>query len=267
MVGPERVTREEWGARDPKRTPTKIAWSDRRGFTLHHSTGPTGQRVRAIQDYHMDVRGWIDIGYNMLADVAGRLYTGRGWTAQGAHADGFNITHVGLCLIGDFRDGHDTLTEEAKRTVRWAYDEACRLAGRKLAMTVHGGLPGQNTECPGDQVTRWVAAGMPAAGWEDEVTEAEIERIATATAEKVLSSTVPNINPANPDGTPTKIKVATVLSQVEDDTDVIKAELAALRGDVATLTANGVSTAFADGIDELLRRLEGLEIKITGGTQ
>jgi hypothetical protein len=198
----------------------------------------------------MDVRGWNDIGYNHLVRVDGRIYIGRGWMAQGAHADGFNRSHVGVCLIGDFRDGHATLTEEAKRTVRWAYDEACRLAGRRLAATVHGGLPGQNTECPGDQVIRWVAAGMPATGWEDEVTEAEMDRIVG----KVLNATVPNLNPAG--GT---IRVQTVLSQVEDDTDVIRTEVAALRGDVAALrtelSASGI-------VDEIVTKLEALELRI-----
>ena len=48
------------------------------------------QRVRSIQNFHIDDRGWADIGYHFLVGENGKVYEGRGWDRQGAHSPGFN---------------------------------------------------------------------------------------------------------------------------------------------------------------------------------
>jgi len=57
--------------------------------------------MRAMQDHHMDVNGWADIGYNFAVGEDGRVYTGRGWTCVGAHAAGCSRS-IGIAIIGDF---------------------------------------------------------------------------------------------------------------------------------------------------------------------
>lgn len=152
------LTREEWNARPPRYVP-RTTWTMRHEFVVHHSEGPIGQTPRAIQDFHMDVRGWADIGYNFLVDHRGRVYEGRGWLVVGAHATGHNTTGIGVCVIG--RDGPD-ITAAARTSVRWLYDLACRSAGRTLAQRGHGDLMG--TDCPGGVLRAWVHAGMPSPG-------------------------------------------------------------------------------------------------------
>jgi hypothetical protein len=152
-------SRSSWGARAP-RTRNTTTWGARRGFTVHYTAGPTTQSVRAIQDFHMDGQGWADIGYNFLVDADGLIYEGRGWLTVGAHASGQNTSHIGAAFIG--RDGD--ATPAAKASLRALYDEANRRAGRTLARTWHGGLPGQSTACPGADLRSWVQAGMPASG-------------------------------------------------------------------------------------------------------
>lgn len=151
------ISRKEWGARSPRSRST-VGWSSRREFIVHYSAGPPTQTVRQIQDFHMDGRGWADIGYNFLVDVKGRIYEGRGWLVQGSHAPGHNTSGIGVCMIG--RDGDST--PAAKRAIRWLYDEAVRRAGRNLAKLGHRDV--YATSCPGNELYAWVRAGMPADG-------------------------------------------------------------------------------------------------------
>ncbi|MFD7687882.1 N-acetylmuramoyl-L-alanine amidase [Streptomyces sp. NPDC059781] len=151
----EIVPRAQWGAR-PARAVSPVQPSARTGFTVHYSAGPPTQTPRQIQNYHMDSNGWDDIGYNFLVDRAGRVYEGRGWNVQGAHATGHNITHIGACFIG--RDGE--ATPATLRAIRALYLHANKLTGKTLAKTWHGGLSGQATSCPGSSLRAWVQGGM-----------------------------------------------------------------------------------------------------------
>ncbi|MFD5411294.1 N-acetylmuramoyl-L-alanine amidase [Streptomyces nojiriensis] len=150
-------SRPEWGAR-PAREVTRVDMGDRTGFTVHYSAGPTTQTVRQIQNYHMDSNGWSDIGYNFLVDDTGRIFEGRGWYVQGAHATGHNTSHIGVCFIGEDGDA----TPRALSAIRALYKQANQLAGRTLAQTWHGGLSGNSTSCPGSALRAWVQGGMAA---------------------------------------------------------------------------------------------------------
>lgn len=154
------ISRAGWGAR-AARSRSTVSWSQRTEFIVHYSEGPTDQSVRSIQDFHMDGRGWADIGYNFLVDVSGRIYEGRGWLVVGAHAPDHNTPGIGVCMIG--RDGDATAA--AKRSIRWLYDEAVRRAGRRLRMLGHREV--YATSCPGDELYAWVRAGMPAGTGDD----------------------------------------------------------------------------------------------------
>lgn len=150
------VSRSAWGARAP-RSRTSTTWAARTGFTVHYSAGPPTQTPRQIQNFHMDGRGWADVGYNFLVDRRGNVYEGRGWLTVGAHASPYNTSHIGVCFIG--RDGD--ATPAAKAAIRGLYDEANRRAGRTLSRSWHGGLSGNSTSCPGADLRSWVRAGMP----------------------------------------------------------------------------------------------------------
>ncbi|WP_435286038.1 peptidoglycan recognition protein family protein [Streptomyces bacillaris] len=150
------VPRAQWGARPP-RTVTRVELADRTGFAVHYSAGPHTQSVRAIQNYHMDGRDWPDIGYNFLVDRAGRVYEGRGWTSVGAHATGYNTSHIGVCFIGSDGDA----TPHAKAAIRALYYRARHLSGKALIATYHGAIG--STACPGADLRTWVIGGMAAA--------------------------------------------------------------------------------------------------------
>jgi hypothetical protein len=150
------ISRKEWGARAPRSRST-VSWGTRTEFVVHYSEGPTTQTVRSIQDFHMGPsRGWADVGYNFLVDVHGRIYEGRGWLTVGAHAPDHNSSGIGVCMIG--RDGD--ATPAALRSIRWLYDEAVRRKGHGLKKLGHRDV--YSTSCPGEQLYKWVRAGMPA---------------------------------------------------------------------------------------------------------
>jgi hypothetical protein len=105
--------RSRWGARPP-RIPT---WTghDLRLVVLHHTAtgdgnaygpGDVPAMLRAVQAFHMDANGWLDIGYNFVVDRFGRIWEGRDHSGDGlvvgAHAAGVNDGTVGIAVLGDF---------------------------------------------------------------------------------------------------------------------------------------------------------------------
>ena len=99
------ISRKEWGARNPKYDYSNHPYFDK--MTLHHAAGWAAKTldegkaaVKSIQDFHQDGRGWSDIGYHFLVDMAGNIYQGRPETVLGAHVGGANTGNIGVCLLG-----------------------------------------------------------------------------------------------------------------------------------------------------------------------
>jgi hypothetical protein len=98
------ITRSQWGA-GPHRAGT-IRLPVSRLF-LHHTVTPqwTGAAAgRQLQSIARG-RGFIDISYSWLVDVAGNEIEGRGWGRAGAHTAGYNSTAHAISLVGNFDIG------------------------------------------------------------------------------------------------------------------------------------------------------------------
>lgn len=100
------VSRSEWDARPPRytnqiETPTAELW-------LHHTASPSGgaARVRAIQDFHVDKRGWSDIAYSFLINHEGTVFEGRGPGVAGGHTRGHNTVSHAICVLGNYDTVH-----------------------------------------------------------------------------------------------------------------------------------------------------------------
>jgi N-acetylmuramoyl-L-alanine amidase len=70
---------------------------------IHHSEGTPCSTtsdclrvVRGIQDFHMDLNGWDDIGYSFTIGENGLVYEARGWSRVGAHAPNYNANSIGF---------------------------------------------------------------------------------------------------------------------------------------------------------------------------
>lgn len=142
------IPRSAWGARPPKQENPQAGKDTE---IVHHTitTAPGGDELaelRAIQKSHMDDRGFNDIGYNILIGRQGDVYEGRGMTAVGAHASGFNTPSIGVACLGDYQTGQPT-----KETLAALDNLTAYLKGQTVT-TVEGHRDVNATACPGDKL-------------------------------------------------------------------------------------------------------------------
>lgn len=161
-----------WGARAPKST----AYMSGLNRAVIHHTASTGDynvsniedskvKVRAIQNFHMDVNGWSDIGYNFLVDKLGNTFEGRygsmtSW-AKGIH-DGTNYNSFGFNVLGYYHPPYNQLATIASRSALydviawrmpngWSPYGAGSYAGKTVGF-VAGHRNVKSTSCPGDGI-------------------------------------------------------------------------------------------------------------------
>ena len=164
------LPRSSWGGRaaNPRRlTPTSGRW---RRITVHHSANEavslrgagqsqSAHTIAGIQAYHMNEKGWGDIGYHFLIDPQGRVFAGRSLRWQGAHAGGVgginNIDNIGICLLGNFQDERPSAQSIA--ALQGLLNSLRSRFGIPLA-AVSGHQLYKSTACPGRYLTPWVEA-------------------------------------------------------------------------------------------------------------
>jgi len=155
------VTRAQWKARATQCTAGDVA---KYRVAIHHTQTPSDNapaRVRAIQAYHMDSRGWCDIGYHFLVATDGTVFEGRPLELLGAHTGGQNGGNIGVSFLGCFHASECASMPPIEPPVDML-DAGGRLLGTLAALegltlgasTVngHGAWPGQSTDCPGDHL-------------------------------------------------------------------------------------------------------------------
>lgn len=178
------ISRASWGADESLRRDHPARAPELRFAVVHHTAGSNSYGpsesddiVRAIYAYHVNVRGWDDIGYNFLVDRFGRVFEGRagGVTAAvvGAHAAGWNWASTGVAVMGNFVseappsdavaaldrllawkldqhhvDPHGTTLEVAGGGATNRYERGTRVE----LPTVIGHRTTNNTACPGDRL-------------------------------------------------------------------------------------------------------------------
>jgi peptidoglycan hydrolase-like protein with peptidoglycan-binding domain len=164
------VYREAWGAKPPERRQPLIA-ATQRGIAIHYSGMLADEvsshddcagRVRAIQDYHMRIRGWADIAYNFLACHHGIVFEGRGWAVRSAAqgtADGNSFYHA-VCFLGGDRDKRDDVTAYGRVALAGVVIAQRRLYPHARAILPHSAF--HPTSCPGDELRQWITQDAPA---------------------------------------------------------------------------------------------------------
>jgi hypothetical protein len=123
IAAPRVISRSEWGAQDPVCTPDVA--SKLVGAVVHHTAGSNAystvaeaeQQIRNDQNYHINGRGWCDIGYNFIVDKWGNIYEGRANSLTeaviGVHAGGFNTGTVGVAMLGTYTAAPSAATQQA----------------------------------------------------------------------------------------------------------------------------------------------------------
>ena len=90
---------------------------------VHCSATREGENfdVAEIRRWHVEGRGWSDIGYHFYIDLYGEIHKGRDIAKIGAHTKGQNRNSIGLCYCGgveaDGKTPKDTRNEEQKQAL------------------------------------------------------------------------------------------------------------------------------------------------------
>ncbi|MFQ5532045.1 MAG: N-acetylmuramoyl-L-alanine amidase [Candidatus Nanoarchaeia archaeon] len=117
---------------------------------IHCSATVEGVNVSTstIKRWHVQGRGWSDIGYHYIIGLDGAIDYGRPINRSGAHTKGENETSIGICYIGGLgksKRAKDTRTEAQKKalikilkTLTHIYPEA----------SIHSHFEFANKACP-----------------------------------------------------------------------------------------------------------------------
>jgi hypothetical protein len=171
---PDICDRPCWRARVPRAAIAQMPALTR--AVIHHSATASDDnttsretskaKVRAIQNYHMDVNGWSDIGYHFLVDKLGNSFEGRsgsmGSLPRGAH-DGTNESSFGFVMMGYLHSPYSQQPSAAMRCalyhlIAWKLPDPFDGLGSGTygARSSVGFLSGHRdvaaTACPGDRM-------------------------------------------------------------------------------------------------------------------
>jgi len=72
-----------------------------RQIVLHCTASHTRVRIAEVRRWHVEDRGWSDVGYHHLVSSGGRHEIGRPETVPGAHVKGHNTGTIGICFSGN----------------------------------------------------------------------------------------------------------------------------------------------------------------------
>ena len=162
-------TRAQWGARAPRSGNANT--SGVKGVAFHYNGPAMGidvnrpctcaTRVRQIQNFHMDTRGWADIAYDVIACPHGHTFAGRLGTSNGTGANGTNTANRDYKAVMALIGGNEPVGDDLKRAMLAGRD-LCRKAGAGTSITPHS--QHESTACPGPNLSAWIKAGAPAPG-------------------------------------------------------------------------------------------------------
>ncbi len=124
---------------------------------LHCSATREGQdiSVDTIRKWHVDGRGWSDIGYHYIVSIDGQIEEGRPIDRSGAHTKGLNSNSIGCCYIGgvetDGRTPKDTRNAEQLIAIANLLDALMEMYPDA---TLHGHNEFSNKACPSFDVQK-----------------------------------------------------------------------------------------------------------------
>jgi hypothetical protein len=116
-----------------------------RAVFVHHTDNPNDYdckrdvpaMLQAMEERHVHVLDWDDLGYNFVVDRCGTIYEGRAGgvdrDVRGAHTEGFNIDTVGVAALGNFGPGQQVprpMLEAIAAIAAWKLDPDVDPAGK-----------------------------------------------------------------------------------------------------------------------------------------
>lgn len=187
------VPRSEWTSTSA--SGSLLTGSKLRGVAVHwpgttqDEIGTSGieDRLRGYRDFHVNSRGWRDIGYNFAIDQAGRVYMLRSTTwygnmvgahaASGSNPDA-NEEYVGVLLVLGDSETPSARMVEAFRD--WYHKRFLAHWSGRTDVRGHRQVFGAQTTCPGDRALARIDDMTQPPEDDMPLTDAEINKIANA---------------------------------------------------------------------------------------
>lgn len=164
------VSRSGWRAKPPVSRPTILLASRVDTVVFHYTAADSdeqsnhancAQRVRGIQTFHQNTRGWNDIAYNYLTCKHGYIFEGRGIENKSAATGADNSHTLAVCFLGDDTVNRDDVTPDGRAALveitRWIRQR------RPAARNLKGHRDFMQTSCPGDELYKYVHSKVFAA--------------------------------------------------------------------------------------------------------
>ena len=117
-------------------------------LVVHCADTPDGAYfdVDDIRKWHVEERGWDDVGYHYIVLLDGQIQKGREDKTQGAHVGGHNSNSIGICYIGG-GNGEDTRTTPQKASLVYLISFLRRLYPDSVVLG-HRDFEGVTKACP-----------------------------------------------------------------------------------------------------------------------
>lgn len=165
----EIIGRDYVGLKEPKSV-TPINPSYIKGLTVHY-TGESYQsiynsitdvfgKLQSIQKFHMDSRGWSDIGYSFaVSNFSSEIIELRGFDVYSAHSGNtqINKTFASVVWLGGIQDVPNQLAKMAIERLHRIMEEKYN---RKIMVTGH--KDHKATACPSASMYDWINSASPA---------------------------------------------------------------------------------------------------------
>ena len=123
---------------------------------------PLVEKVAEIRRWHVQQRGWRDIGYHWVIDRDGAVAPGRSETEIGAHVEGHNRGTIGICLLGGYGAAADDPFESNFTTAQAAVARRLieEIKGRAAIRKVSGHNDYATKACPGFRASQLLKEGQ-----------------------------------------------------------------------------------------------------------
>ena len=130
---------------------TRPDWMMGGSFGLAH-------RFRELRRWHMQDRGWKDIGYHWVVDRDGEIMPGRDEGTIGAGVLGHNAGVIHVCLLGGYGSAEtDRFAEHFTETqARAVLSLIGSISGRTRITRISGHNEWAAKACPGFHVPTWL---------------------------------------------------------------------------------------------------------------
>ena len=219
---PEIFSRAQWGANEKLRDQSAPSYGTIKTGFVHHTVNANNypkddvpKLLRSIYAYHVEARGWRDIGYNFLVDRFGRIWEGR-WggvdkAVVGAHTLGYNEVAFAMSAIGNFEEVQppEAVLEAYAKLFAWKlskYDikaDATKLWVKdRYLQGINGHRDVGQTACPGKYLYAQIPKIRQMAASIQKGTASTPTPSPTPTPKPTPTPTPPTVPPVGPPITP-----------------------------------------------------------------